>query len=383
MSNFFISLGTITKKLILPLIYIIIYSFVNIYYVFVESNEVTMYLERLGYALGQISTFFISNIIKYKRINPKKKKTSVKQYFKNYSFLFLIDILYTLHEFFTIYFRGVIDIKDYSELYISDCIELILLTIVTHYLLKYQYYIHHIISIGIFLVLYIIIDIIQENFIHTNEYVINRSLLIILADSFYWSYLKYLIENKYYYYLDIIFIIGILDFLLKFFTLIGNIIYDSFNYNYSIYFKFFEFYTAYGIEMMIIHFLIGFILLGLIGSLIEFSILKELSPNFNVISYEISKMPAFIMEVEGDKKWLILILSIFQILSLLFYTEIFEFNFCSLNTNTKKSIMERAKNQPCNDKDHEIDIEGYDFSYAVRKQETEMKEMIEEHEDDD
>ena len=47
-----------------------------------------------------------------------------------------------------------------------------------------------------------------------------------------------------------------------------------------------------------------------------------------------------------DKKYLFfLIPAFFQILSLLFYLEILEFNFCNLNRNTKRNIMLREEEE--------------------------------------
>ncbi len=74
MANFFISVGIINKKMIFPLIYLILYFFVNIYHLYVGYNEVSEFLDGFGYSLGELSTFFIGVIIKYRRIVIKKKK---------------------------------------------------------------------------------------------------------------------------------------------------------------------------------------------------------------------------------------------------------------------------------------------------------------------
>ena len=59
------------------------------------------------------------------------------------------------------------------------------------------------------------------------------------------------------------------------------------------------------------------------------------------IAYELAKIPSTIILIEGINRQIILVISIFQILSLLFYLEIFEYNFCELNKNTKKNILDR------------------------------------------
>ena len=44
---------------------------------------------------------------------------------------------------------------------------------------------------------------------------------------------------------------------------------------------------------------------------------------------------------DSDNRWYSIILFVLQFISLLFFLEILEFNFCNLNLNTKKSIQER------------------------------------------
>ena len=86
MATFIIKLGTINKKMIVMLIYILLNIFVNIYFLNVDYNEVTLFIDGFGYSLGEVSTFFISQIFRYRKTSNKKKK-NMKQYFKDYSIL--------------------------------------------------------------------------------------------------------------------------------------------------------------------------------------------------------------------------------------------------------------------------------------------------------
>ena len=61
--------------------------------------------------------------------------------------------------------------KPTGQLFIIDGIEIIFITLITYFILKYKYYIHHIISIIIFVILCIIIDIILKNYIYTDTYI--------------------------------------------------------------------------------------------------------------------------------------------------------------------------------------------------------------------
>ena len=76
--------------------------------------------------------------------------------------------------------------------------------------------------------------------------------------------------------------------------------------------------------------------------------LNILTPNHLVIPFEIGKIISTIVSnIENGNTnfvdFLFLIPFIFQILSLLFYLEILECNFCNLNKNTKKNIQLREE----------------------------------------
>ena len=104
MSNCIISLGVINKKLFIPLIYIIIYFFVHFINQNAEYNEVYLYLDGFGYSLGELSSFFVPQFLKYRRIGSKKrKKTLVKQYFKDFSNLLLILSFYMIMKLIPFY----------------------------------------------------------------------------------------------------------------------------------------------------------------------------------------------------------------------------------------------------------------------------------------
>ena len=88
MTNFIISFGTINKKMLIPLIYIILYIFYNIYNFSIEYNEVSLFIDGIGFSVGELLIFFIAQFIKYRRNSKKKKKLFNKQYIKDYLILF-------------------------------------------------------------------------------------------------------------------------------------------------------------------------------------------------------------------------------------------------------------------------------------------------------
>ena len=387
MSNFIITIGLINKNIYLPIIYMVIHMGMNIFWMTQPNDEVCRYLENFGNSTGHISIFIINNIIKYRRINTNNKTEKYnKKYFKYFSILFVIYLIYYIIALIQS-IASDFEKESYVELYLKDGAEIIFITLVNFFLLKYKYYIHHFISITIFVILTIIIDIILDNFHRANKITAILSILVVLVESIYYSYLKYLVEKKYYYTLHILSVLGIFDVMFNIITLTIEIIIHKVKRSYELIFKFYFFYIKYHSWYMILRFLISLIIEGIILSILEFVILKELTPGYIIIAYTLAKIPSSIIANTGNNRWIILAISIVQIFILLFYLEILEFNFCSLNKNTKKSIIEReriesriSENNKF-DNDNKIEIKGYELGEIMKRQES--NESNEEEEDKD
>ena len=78
--------------------------------------------------------------------------------------------------------------------------ELISTTLITIFLLKYNYYIHHLISIVIFCILSIIIDLLLKNFLLIEYKYIYVDIIYIADDIIFFCYIKYMMYNLYYQY---------------------------------------------------------------------------------------------------------------------------------------------------------------------------------------
>ena len=89
-------------------------------------------------------------------------------------------------------------------LYINDAIQIVFLTLITYFLVNYKYYIHHFISLAIFVILSAIIDLILGNYTHAQISTLFISMSYIFAISLIYSYFKYLIEKKYYFFMDVL-----------------------------------------------------------------------------------------------------------------------------------------------------------------------------------
>ena len=277
------------------------------------------------------------------------------------------------------------------QLFVSDTLEIIFITLITYFFLKYKYYIHHIISLIAIVILSVIIDLVLKNYFYVSIGSVVQSISYVFVSSIMYTYFKYLMENKYYYYMDILFIMGIFDSILYTISLGIILLVQHIKGTNKLIFQFYEYYNEFGSWKMISIFLFGLIPRGLITLSLDMKIVDMLGPCFVYVSFEIGKIPSTVISIEGNNRWIVLVLSLFQILFILFYLEILEYNFCSLNKNTRKHISERERKQSSdesNDIDYEIDIKGYDISDTLKKQEktkdlNEMNELSEEKDEID
>ena len=172
--------------------------------------------------------------------------------------------------------------------------------------MKYKYYNHHIISIALIVILAIIIDITLENFTHTNVNTVINSIFYVLADSLIYSYFKYLIEFKYYYFLDVLFMLGIINLIIHIISfLIILAIQNSNGTTETLIVLFKEYYNEYGIGHMIFRFLFALVSIGFFIGILEFLILDKLTPNYVIIGFELGKIPTTLITTEGIYRWIV------------------------------------------------------------------------------
>ena len=141
----------------------------------------------------------------------RKRKFQKKIILKIYFFIFLAASFFNVSIFLQAYageiYKGEQDSA--TSLYVNSALQIIFITLITYFFLKYKYYIHHYISIGIFIILSIITDLILDNYSNRNIFTFITSLTIVLAYSLNYSYFKYLIAEKYYYCFDVIYLYGL------------------------------------------------------------------------------------------------------------------------------------------------------------------------------
>ena len=373
------------------MIYLLLYAIILIFNTETYSNISPIYFENYGMSFADIMVFFVSNVAKYTFKTKSSEKSERQNYLKDFGILFLISAFSKFNDFLPYLLDKLDNVKGKTEdensriLLVNDVVVLVIITLLTFFILKYKYYIHHIISIIIIVIICISLDFLFSNFKHTNKFTVISSIVFILADSILYSYIKYLIEFKYYFYLDILYIFGIFCFFWNSVSLCIYILVSKLNRTNTIFFEFYDYYNTKGVGYVIFRFFFGLIITGFISDILEFIILDKLTPNYIIILYEMAKIPLNIKTFiekdynnHGKLKVLVLIailvLSIFQAITFLFYLEIFELNFCSLNKNTKKNIEERMLSidnmnigNVAADNESDIVIKGYIVKDDIKK----------------
>ena len=171
--------------------------------------------------------------------------------------------------------------------------------------------------------------------------------------------MKYMLDSKYHKYWDIIFFQGVFNFIYMSIAVIIRIKID----NDSSFIK--GYFSQDQIGPVSAIFFFNVFCSGLIQQVLNVLIIYLFSPNHMLIAYVINKIKKILFNNTNsdNSRFYCLIPFVFQILSLLFYLEIFEYNFCDLNKNTKRNIrlreIEEMNNKGNNDNYYEISDDLY------------------------
>ena len=345
-------------------------------------------INNLGGNILQMLSIFIPCIFKFKGKSKNSTKKCTKANFKDYFILSLIILLIIGIEILLQRFNKYDIIINFT--YISLCFQMIFYILSSIIILKAKYYIHNIISSILFCIFSVINDLILDNF-KIIEPISLLSLLPNLVDDLLCCYMKYLIDKKYHSIWNILFFLGLFFFIFNLIDFIIIIINDPYN-NYI-----FKAMKITGTKYIILNFFLDAILNQFLRMLLTLIILEYFSLNHVLISLLLFRIAISIYLHElifkfiiilVDKKYLFfLIPAFFQIISLLFYLEILEFNFCNLNRNTKRNIMLREEEEMLlrnNTNVSEIEVE-IDKDLIVKnpqeKKDLELYDMIDDSEE--
>ena len=335
---FIITYGQIDKKLIL-LVFVTIVRTINI---FVSNEDETSngmlcsFEEEIGSIIAGLILYFIFR----HRISKSGKE---KRNILHLLILFLLRTVKSGYE--KIFYYNVLD-KTYrfnNILNTTNGLEIFIITGGTFLILNYKYHIHHMISMIIFCALGIGMDFLFDNYSIQHFDYIYIYIIYIINEALVYCYLKYMMDKLYYQYTEIILYWGLTGLIVKLFIYSGLSLYEYINdiegYILEV--------RKYFAETSIISIIFLQFFYYIIDSAIYFSLiillLFYLRPNHMIITDEIHVYLGIILYKNKPNKAYSVIPFVFQILALLFYFEILEFNFCGLNKNTAKNIKNRER----------------------------------------
>ena len=337
-----ILLGRLDKKLliiividIVHLINLIVLNEVNERFF---NNTLINFEEEIGIIIIGLFMF-----CKYKEKQNKTYKN--KKSFKYILFLFLFRLIKSSYEIFCI---NIFD-KKYrftKVLNTTNGFILLLMSLVTYILLKYKYYIHHIISMFLYLAIGISIDLILHSYQEIKYDYIYFYIIYVVNEVLIFCYIKYLMDKLYYNYKEVVIYWGIAGLIAIILTYVALYIYQyKLNINNNIINELREYFDFDKLKI------VNFIFLQLLYVLLNGGIFYSLTilmvdyfkPNYTVITDQIYVFVRCIAYEDRKNKYYTFITFAFQILALLIYFEIIELNFFKLNENTTKNILEREE----------------------------------------
>ena len=343
MSKQFILLGELSKKHLLPLflaLSYLTYLLINRFYpIKVKNNIIDLYSNSLGFA-GIIIIPYIFKFTQNDIPNIPKEGEIQKNKYLHYFILIVIFILYTAaREIPGFLYQGQLSDSDDPFAYIG--LEMICLTVVSVFLLKYKYYKHHILSIIGFVICGNACDLLLEYYPHildSGPALMIIKIIGVIFDVIFFNVQKYMMEILYYPYWRINIILGITLFCVTTIILIYVLIDKNSDVAFVVNFYKYFLYNA------------GLIIGKILLSTISFSIFTTLcilniyyfNPNYFIINFQLSKFVLTLIDSENQKKFYCIIFFLLQTFFLLIYLEIIELNFLGLNYNTKRNIEIRG-----------------------------------------
>ena len=339
MSKFPIICGILGKKLYLTiLLALVLILYIELKGLIPTGNDIPL-INNLGGPVIEMLSVFIPYIFKLKGKSKASKKKCTKSNFKDYFIFCLITFLFFGINYFIEYLNIVA--LSVNVMWIGLCFQMICYFFLSMIILKSKYYIHNIISLILFCIFTVIIDLIIENL----KYIELKSFLFFipnLVDNILSCYMKYLIDKKYHSYWNVLFFFGLFIFIVYTTEFIIKIKKEP-----NTIFKVIENGKT---KYIILNFLLDAIVHEYLRMLLTLLILEYFSFNHVFISHLLYRIViGFIQSItnfDSYKNYLFfLIPAFFQVFSLLFYLEILEFNFCNLNRNTKRNIMLREEEE--------------------------------------
>ena len=393
MSKFYIKIGTFNKIISIPFLLALIQLIITIFELFYPEKIKHPFLGFYSESLGQIAIIIIP-YLKCFSISAQKDKIKCQCSKINSLHYFILLFLFS-SSIISMSFCNVFGHKRentstvvmviYDILSTKVGIEIILVTIIDKFLLKYEYYIHHYISILAFLICSVSIDLLLDNYsslsdIQYLEIILN--IIYIITRVAYLCYIKYMIDKHFHYYWNIKLSSGILELVI---CIILTIIMAALPKEKWVYFflSFFGYINKVPKGTIISKYIICFIFQFIFHTL-EILTIFYLSPEFTFISRNVAKLIVYLKD-GNNNKYICIIFFLLQFFCLMIYLEILELNFLKLNKNTKRNIKLRVNDEQIKE-DIKIDIpknnkfeigDGYIFENDENENEDENNLKVE------
>ena len=343
--------GEINKKHILPLSLAIYQVFNKIFNTYYPKNIKNGIFELYSMALGMLSILFLPCIFKIKVTEEEKEREIHKRKWLHYPLLIVIYWIYHLAKLFMVISKVKARGNDQTINPFAESpfafigLEMILLTVASIILLKYKYFIHHIISMAGFILFGNFSDLLLGSYseiIKFGAVPIIIQIFGIISDVVYYYYQKYMMEKLFYPYWTISFTAGIglalfataiLIYVLVLKEKANPFIVDPQ--------RFYSYFNGNDIGLKVGK-IILFYILSVVNTILNILNIYYFSPNYILISFQFSKFVDVLINESDAKKYFTIIFFVIQLFFLMIYLEILELNFCNLNQNTKKSIDFRS-----------------------------------------
>ena len=350
MSKFCIKLGTFNKILSIPFLLALTQIILIIFELYFPGERKNVIMDPYSEGLGQIAIIIIP-YIKCFSISNQKEKTKCQFTKKNCLHYFLLHFFCVVNALVLVLFYSLGEKKDKENslifvisYYLSSKvgIKIILIAILSKLLLKYEYFIHHYISISLFLIFCVSIDLLLDNYslLFNKKFLeIFLNFLDILTDITYLCYIKYMIDRHYHYYWNIMLSFGIIKIIIASILLIYSKVTPKENLE-SSFIYFLEYFQVFPTGIIISKFNINFILQFTFNAL-QILTIFYLSPEYILISQNVARI-IISLKYGNENKYICIIFFIFQFFCLMIYLEILELNFLNLNINTKRNIKLRT-----------------------------------------
>ena len=352
------------KKLLLPFGVAFLQILINIMNAVINENPKNQLLEMIDTAFSEMAIALIPifNIYTFTTATPFFMRRKIRKKIRDYSILVVIFVVYIFlyiyrTQLMTAFYQQNKSLTNphNSDLSSFESIELIFITIVSHFLLKYKYFIHHNISILIFIFISFFIDLILDNFpdLFSRGFLyILISFIIVIIDAGDYGYQKYMMDVQFHPYWAVSLTLGIVNFII-FGSLIIACLHkgkeESFKEKNAMFMSFFAYFDSVSVGTIIVKHILNFILNFVLNLLRSLTILY-FTPDYILISFTISRIINIVVE---RKAYVCLVLFVLQFITLMFYLEIFELNFCGLNKNTKRNIAAREQKEMLLQEDYE------------------------------